>query len=182
MVRKLKWMFGISAAVLIAATEVGHLSATPASGFTTQSLLVQADANVPALAKARFAEIDAFTESFPAWFSQPWISLQKTKGPSDLYVQKNTWAPGGSSGWHTHPGHSLVTVTGGTVTVYEGDDPSCTPHVYSAGMTFVDPVLAGHVHLARNETSQYAYAVVVRLIPADAIGRQDAAANPACGF
>lgn len=181
--RKLTRMF-VTGAAIVMVIFVEHVSATPASGFTSQSLFVQADANVSALANARFDEIDAFTRSFPAWFSQPWISMLKTKGPSDLYIQKNTWAPGGTSGWHTHPGPSLVTVTGGTVTVYEGDDPSCTPHVYSAGMTFVDPVQAGHAHLVRNETSQHAYAIAVRLIPADAMGRQDVtpSPNPACGF
>ena len=50
-----------------------------------------------------------------------------------MYVQSNVWQPGGSTGWHTHPGHSLIIVTAGTVTAYEGDDPDCTPHVYTAG-------------------------------------------------
>ena len=49
--------------------------------------------------------------------------MQKTKGASDLYVQSNVWAPGGTTGWHTHPGHSLIIVTAGTVTAYDGDDP-----------------------------------------------------------
>ena len=34
-------------------------------------------------------------------------------GRSDLYVQQNTWQPGGSTGWHTHPGPSFVIVTQG---------------------------------------------------------------------
>jgi hypothetical protein len=29
-------------------------------------------------------------------------------GASEVYVQNNVWAPGGSTGWHTHPGHSLI--------------------------------------------------------------------------
>ena len=78
-----------------------------------------------------------------------WHSTQKTKGDSDLYVQSNVWIPGGTSGWHTHPGHSLITVTAGTVTAYEGDDPTCTPKVYTVGMTFVDHG-GEHVHVIRN--------------------------------
>ena len=64
---------------------------------------------------------------------QFWNEVIQTRGASDLYVQQNTWQPGGSTGWHTHPGPSFVIVTQGSVTVYEGDDSSCTPHVYTAG-------------------------------------------------
>ena len=57
----------------------------------------------------------------------------------------------GTTGWHTHPGQSLIIVTEGTVTAYEGDDPECKPTVYTKGMTFVDPG-GDHVHIIRNET------------------------------
>ena len=67
-----------------------------------------------------------------------------------MYVQNNVWVPGGTSGWHTHPGHSLIIVTAGTVTTYEADDPECTPHAYTVGMGIVDPG-GGHVHNIRNE-------------------------------
>ena len=50
-------------------------------------------------------------------------------------VQNNLWVPGGSTGWHTHPGHSLIIVTAVTVTAYDGDDPSCTPKTYTVGMS-----------------------------------------------
>ena len=77
-----------------------------------------------------------------------WQSTQNTKGNSDLYVQSNVWVPGGTSGWHTHPGHSIITVTAGTVTAYEGDNTTCTPTVYTVGMTFVDKG-GEHVHVIR---------------------------------
>jgi len=73
-----------------------------------------------------------------------------TKGTSDLYVVDNVIAPGGNTGWHSHPGPSLVTVKAGTITQYEGDDPSCTPEVFTAGQSFVDPG-GDHVHILRNE-------------------------------
>ena len=52
---------------------------------------------------------------------------------SDVYVIRNTFAAGGSSGWHTHPGPSLITVTKGEITAYEGDDRKCRPKDYRAG-------------------------------------------------
>ena len=74
-----------------------------------------------------------------------------TKGDSDIYVTNNVVSPGGHSGWHTHPGPSLVVVKSGTATLYDGDDPTCTPRVVEAGDWFTDPG-GGHVHLVRNET------------------------------
>ena len=33
-----------------------------------------------------------------------WQARINTKGASDLYVLQNTIAPGGTFGWHSHPG------------------------------------------------------------------------------
>jgi hypothetical protein len=130
------------------------------------------------VAKATFDEIDLKNHTLPADF---WQLRLKTQGLSDLYVQSNVWLKGGTSGWHTHPGPSLIIVTVGTVTAYDSDDPSCTPHVYVAGSGFVDPG-GGHVHVIRNETASEARTVTVQLIPALAIRRIDAAASPYCAL
>lgn len=167
--RKLTWVL-LGATIAGAAAYVGSVFATPASGFSATTL-----------AKGRFDEIDVMNQAFPAELGPPWLSLQKTKGPSDLYVQSNVWVPGGSTGWHTHPGHSLIIVVAGTVTEYEGGDPACTPHVYTAGMGFVDPG-GGHVHLLRNEGTVGAQTIAVQLIAADATRRIDAPAPGNCPF
>lgn len=112
---------------------------------------------------------------------QFWHSMQKTKGLSEIYVQSNVWAPGGSTGWHSHPGQSLIIVTAGTVTNYEGHDPACKPHVYKTGMAFVDPG-GDHVHILRNEGSVEAKAIAVQLIPANAARRIDVADPGNCQF
>ena len=83
--------------------------------------------------------------------------------------------PGGSTGWHTHPGHSLIIVTAGTITAYEGDDPECKPTVHTQGMGFVDAG-AGHVHNIRNEGDVVAQTIAVQLMPADQGRRIDVAA------
>ena len=146
-------------AVLVAATAVavyaGTVLATPGVGFTSTTL---AQGHVDPL------NLITFPGRHTPW-QQRWGLILKTFAASDLYVQSNVWTPGGSSGWHTHPGPSLITVTAGTVTAYEGDDPSCTPHVYSTGQTFVDPG-GGHVHLIRNEGTVEARSITVQLIPA----------------
>ena len=110
-----------------------------------------------------------------------WQSKLQTKGLSDVYVQSNVWTPGGSTGWHTHPGPSLIIVTAGTVTAYDGDDPACTPTVYSQGMGLVDAG-GGHVHILRNEGSIEARTIAVQLIPAAAARRIDAPAPGNCPF
>jgi hypothetical protein len=96
------------------------------------------------------------------------LSSQKAEGASELYVESNVWQAGGSTGWHTHPGHSWIIVTEGTVTGYEGDDPDCKPHVYPQGTGFVDPG-GDHVDLLRNEDPVIvAKTIAVQLIPAAA--------------
>ena len=104
-----------------------------------------------------------------------------TKGDSDLYVVSNVIAPGGHTGWHTHPGPSLITVKSGTITAYEGDDPTCSPTVYTAGQGFVDPG-DGHVHMLRNEGAVPAETIAVQLVVDGGTRRIDAPAPPACAF
>jgi hypothetical protein len=173
MTRKQMLVLVFGAVFTGAAAYVGTVFATPASGFSGSTIAV-----------GRFGEIDVSNHLLPDDLGlhmkkNPWLSFQKTKGVSDLYVQSNLWMPGGSTGWHTHPGHSLITVTEGTVKVYEGDDPSCGAREYTVGMGFVDRG-GNHVHLIRNEDAVNARTVAVQLIPAGAMRRIDADAPDAC--
>jgi hypothetical protein len=63
----------------------------------------------------------------------------KTKPPLDVVDQTITIAPGGHTGWHSHPGPVLVVIESGTFTFYDGDDPDCGPQVFTAGHAFVRP-------------------------------------------
>jgi hypothetical protein len=67
------------------------------------------------------------------------------------------------------------------VTEYEGHDPVCNPHVYTKGMTFLDPG-GEHVHIIRNEGDVVAQATAIQLVPAGATRRIDVAAPGNCGF
>jgi len=150
----------------------GSALATSAEGYKTTLLAV-----------GRFADVDVL-HSFPRGLraeENSGLSRPETEGLSDVYVQSNVWAPGGSTGWHSHPGHSLIIVTAGTVTDYEGHDPDCKPHVYKTGMGFVDPG-GDHVHILRNEGDVEAKTIAVQLIPADAARRIDVADPGNCHF
>jgi hypothetical protein len=171
---KLTWFVALFTALVTA--YLARTYATPASGFSGTTV-----------ALGRFGDIDVFNYRMPSrprnapGATPPWMSAQKTRGESDVYIQDNVWQPGGSTGWHTHPGHSLIIVTAGTVTTYEGDDPSCTPHTYTVGEGFVDEG-GDHVHIIRNEGDVEARTMAVQLIPAGAARRADAAASPDCAF
>ena len=164
---------GVTAGV---APYVATVGATPASGFTSTSLAVGRVEEFDVMHKVVSDDDDPANARKTVWHS-----TQRTRGDSDLYVQSNLWVPGGTSGWHTHPGHSLISVTSGAVTAYEGHDPACTPTTYTVGMTFVDEG-GDHVHVIRNEGAVEARTITVQLLPAGAPRRVDAPANPACGF
>jgi len=171
MQRKLMW-FGLSAGMMVTALfHARPAMATPPDKFTSTTI-----------AKGQFAEFQAFTQFIPPVNGGDiWLSRQKTKGLSDGYVLSNVWQPGGTTGWHTHLSHTLIIVTAGAVTQYQGDDPSCTGTVYTAGMSFVDEG-GVHVHIVRNEGTVDAQVVAVRLIPAGQPGRIDAPAPGNCPF
>jgi quercetin dioxygenase-like cupin family protein len=159
---RLKLAF-LAVIVVGVATYGGTVLATPSSGVTSTLL-----------AKGRFDVIDAKTKT------GKWKARIKTKRSSDLEVLEVRIAPGGTAGWHSHPGPSLVIVKSGTATLYHGDDPSCAPHVVPAGSGFVDN--GGVVHTVRNEGSVELVNIVSSLIPADAIRRIDEPDPGNCPF
>ena len=68
----------------------------------------------------------------------------------DIVVSRITVHPGGSSGWHSHPGGAIVVVQQGEVTVYESagtgedgqgqteGDSNCIITMYTQGQAFVE--------------------------------------------
>jgi quercetin dioxygenase-like cupin family protein len=161
MQRTLKWL--LVAGIVGAAMYGGTVLATPPSGVTPTLL-----------AKGSFEEFDAKVKT------GNWKSRLKTKGSSDLEVLEVRIAPGGTFGWHSHPGPSMVIVKSGTATFYLGDDPTCTPQVVRAGEGFVDH--GGDVHLVRNEGSVELVNIVTSLIPAGANRRIDEPSPGNCPF
>jgi quercetin dioxygenase-like cupin family protein len=159
---KSKWMYALLAVAFGATVYVGTLLASPPSGVTTTTIGI-----------GHFDAIDATTKTDIA--SGPrtdlWQARIDTKGLSDLHVLQNTIAPGGTFGWHSHPGPSLVIVKSGTATFYMGDDSMCMPHTVTTGQGFVDN--GDDVHVVRNEGTVDLVTVVGALVPAGFARRID---------
>ena len=89
---------------------------------------------------------------------------------TNTVVASFTIGPNSSTGWHTHPGRTLVTVKTGTFTVYHADD--CEPLVYEPGDAFVE--LPSSIHVGRNETAEpVELGVVFFRVPIDGSPRID---------
>lgn len=74
------------------------------------------------------------------------VALSSTRG---VVMEWAAFQPGASSGWHFHRTAVAVSVTSGTLTLYDSSDPSCKPVRYSKGHGFVEP--PNHVHIAINQ-------------------------------
>ena len=131
------------------------------------------------VASTTFA-VGAFDKLEAKTLSSNWQARIETKGATDVHILENRIAPGGTFGWHSHPGPSIVVVKSGALTLYRGDDPSCTPHVVAAGSGFVDD--GGDVHVVRNEGSVDAVVYVTSLVPKGANRRIDEPSPGTCSF
>jgi quercetin dioxygenase-like cupin family protein len=104
---------------------------------------------------------------------QPWQLQLQAQGATDFYVQDLVLAPGGYSGWHTHPGLLIGTVRSGDLDFY---DANCQKHTYTAGQVFMEN---GQVHAVSNTGSVRTKLTIAYLIKHDAARRIEADA-PAC--
>jgi quercetin dioxygenase-like cupin family protein len=108
---KSKWVWALLVVVVGVAVYVGNVLATPPSGLT----------NVPL---ARGTNVSNGT-----------IPLQVG---TDVAMAQITVVPGGSSGWHSHPGGAIIVVKQGTLTVYRALGSQCQTSTYSAGQAFIE--------------------------------------------
>jgi len=91
---------------------------------------------------------------------------------TDLLIQQLTWAPGSTTGWHSHHGPVTVGVESGTLNFQHAD---CTRTPYPAGTTLLD---SGTTHEASSTGTTTAFATYTN-IPVGASPRIDQPA-PAC--
>jgi quercetin dioxygenase-like cupin family protein len=108
---KSKWVWVLLLSVLGAAVYGGTVLATPPSGLTQVPLSRGTNA------------------------SDGIIPLQVG---TDVAMAQITVDPGGSSGWHSHPGGAIIVVQTGTLTVYRSVGSRCQATTYSAGQAFIE--------------------------------------------
>ena len=155
-IRLLSVLLGAIAAVAALVVVSGSANATPPSGTTTEVV-------------AR----STFTSGYMV--NVGGIKV-KIKGPVDVAVVHVTFQPGGTLGWHSHPGATFVMVTSGTVTRVNAD--GCTSDSVSAGQGFFEDPNA--VHVAENKSLAPAETYVTFIVPVGAPLRIDQPAPPNC--
>lgn len=151
-----------AAAVLAAMAIVGSVLATNAVGVASLTLAT--------------GTLDPVSVDFNSGGFK--VKLQM-KDETSVQVVQNTVAPGGTFGWHSHPGPSLIVVKSGTMTFYHADDPTCTPDVRHAGDALIDS--GTDVHTGRNLGTVDAVVIVTRFLPVGAPSRIDEPAPSNCG-
>jgi quercetin dioxygenase-like cupin family protein len=139
---KFRKLAALAALTLVPTAAVGIASATAPSGVTGEAHVV--GARLPERVKT-FADGVKF----------------ETKGPTEVSVLTLTVEPGGSTGWHTHPGLAVISVADGTGKLYSTD---CTSQEFGAGEAFIE---AGDdaATLFRNEGSAPAVLTVTFMYP-----------------
>ena len=87
----------------------------------------------------------------------------KTEGAIEVAVQRIVIAPGGTLGWHSHPGPTVVTILRGTMSFYHAEH--CTEEIeYAPGDSFSN--LPTEIHMARNEGSEELVVYASYFVPA----------------
>src|SRR5437667_8549795 len=174
---------GLTAAALFAACEDSTTRQPPRPSSTDPSFTAASGFVSTAVARGS-------AEAFHIRSTDGFDVEIKTKDSTDIAVSNVVVSPGGSSGWHSHPGPVLVVVKTGTITFYRagkhggqnGDDengnngtnaPTCSRTVYPAGSAFVEVPAPGHVMLAKNEGSTEATVTATYFAPPRAALRID---------
>jgi quercetin dioxygenase-like cupin family protein len=142
---------------------VGFAAATPAAGVTSAGI-----------ATGNLDDVNFVVKN------GQWMTQLRTKGQTDVAVVENRVAPGGSFGWHSHPGPSIIIVKQGVITFYRADDPTCTPQVYRQGDAFIDQ--GTDVHVGVNNGAEDLVVIVTRFLPDGASARKDAPDPQICGI
>jgi quercetin dioxygenase-like cupin family protein len=148
-VRKLAAASLIILAGITACKDPAPTSAAEAAGATTTMSMDHGPAasgfSVQVLSRTSF--IDDIDATFR--LKQGSTNVIHVNDPSDVVVAKVTVQPGGSLGWHTHPGPAIATVAAGQLTIINAKD--CVTRQYPAGKAFIDPG-QGNVHVGFNTT------------------------------
>jgi quercetin dioxygenase-like cupin family protein len=132
----------VAVGVIALALVVGVALATPPSGATSTLLT-----------RATLGEFKAKNDG---------IKVKSVRGSADIAIVKVVIEPGGSTGWHHHPGVVMVAVKAGAVSEY---DAECHKSVIRAGKGFVES--EDEVHVVRNKGDAKAVLYATFLVPTE---------------
>jgi hypothetical protein len=164
----------IALGAVVAPVAVGVALATPPSGLNSQLLARGAAGEFRIHEKSMRLRMDA-------------------RQATDVALVRATLDPGGSTGWHGHPGPSIVIVKSGTVTMYEpahdedadeDDDgkehrQGCAVQSFGPGQAFVHPATVHNFVNSGQDTAEF---YVAYFVPAGAAPLlRDEPAPPECG-
>jgi quercetin dioxygenase-like cupin family protein len=145
----------ISAILVTSTISLGPAVATPGSGFAPSPIV-----------NGHFDKLSINTAGDK---TGKWGLIMKSLDDTDIGADRLVIAAGGVSGWHAHPAPVFVTVTQGSITWYDGSDPLCSSHTYSAGQSFIEG--AYRIHNVRNASNSVgAEYVAVVIKPANFVG------------
>jgi len=152
---------GISAACAVA----GMALATPSLGVLYNMIFATGTINHDVNAHAHVA-VPGSEEGFSAEV--------ETQGAANFIVQDVIFGPGGTTGWHKHPGVLLLSLTAdsGSVDWY---DAGCGKHVYNAGDSWTE---ATSLHDVVNNSSTNAHFIVTYIVAKGVNKRTDEAPPP----
>ena len=93
----------------------------------------------------------------------------------DVAVAHLTFEPGSSTGWHRHPGPTVVTITTGELTI---TDRKCDSRTFEEGDTFVEE--GPPRHIAVNTGDSTTETIVTFFVPAGAPALSIPTSAPGC--
>jgi quercetin dioxygenase-like cupin family protein len=159
-------------AVAATCSIVGIALATPIVGLLFGNILAFGTIDTEVVARARVA-LPAVAGDTESESEDGWSAKLITTGPSNFIVQDVSYVPGGHTGWHSHPGILLTTVTEGSIEWYNS---KCQRQVYNVGDSLTEN---NEPHFVRNVGSLNARFMVTYVIAKGQPRRIDRPA-PAC--
>lgn len=148
-------------------TLAGICLATPIVGLLTGTILSSGTITLPV-----HQHVSVPLPAAPGE-DEAWEAKLTTSGPANFIVQDVVYAPGGHTGWHSHPGILLSSVIEGSIEWYDGQ---CNLHVYNAGDSLTESTA---LHYVRNVGTTDAHFMVTYVIAQGQPRRIDEPA-PAC--
>jgi quercetin dioxygenase-like cupin family protein len=146
--KRMMMVIGVSAAVaLIGGLIAGSALATPVMNASAQTAIGPL-VDRPLAVNWKFAPGNR-------------VKLQ-TKGEVKVAFQRITIGPGGTLGWHSHPGPTVVSVFQGTLSFYHAE--ACNTEIeYLTNQSFSN--MPDEIHLARNEGAGDVVLFAVYFVP-----------------